>query len=126
MTGGLLEQLYAAWLRLYRRSKYSNVRRVASMSEVPKRLGSSIYLVGPDDALKWVVMACPCRCGARIGVNLMRTRQPHWQIKLQSGTVTLRPSLWRSASTCGSHFFIERNKVRWVKQTNAEPKPLTN
>jgi hypothetical protein len=114
MTGGLLEQLHAAWLRLYRRSKYSHVRNVRSMGDVPKRLGASIYLVGAEGVPKWAVMACPCRCGARIDVKLMRARQPHWKIRLQSGTVTLWPSLCRSAKTCGSHFFIERNRVLWV------------
>lgn len=110
-----LAQLYATWLRFYRRSKYSNVRSIASMSDVPKRLGSSIYLVGSNGSPKWAVMACPCRCGARIDVNLMRIRQPYWELmRLSSTTVTLRPSLWRSKGTCGSHFFIEHNKVRWV------------
>ncbi len=114
MINTLLRRLHALGLRLHRRSRYSSVRRVGSMGDVPDRLGSAIYVVGSDATPKWAVLACPCRCGSRIEVNLMRTRQPHWQLKLHSGTVTLRPSLWRAGSTCGSHFFIERNRVRWV------------
>ena len=111
----LFNWLRAAWSRLRRRSKYSDVRHVRSMSELPEQLGSSIYLVGPDSSPKWAVMSCPCRCGSRIDVNLMRTRQPHWEVKLEFGAITLRPSLWRPAGqTCGSHFFVVRNKVRWV------------
>jgi hypothetical protein len=111
----LLNWFRAAWLRLRRRSKYSGVRHVRSMSDLPEQLGSSIYLVGPDSSPKWAVMSCPCRCGSRIDVNLMRTQQPHWEVTLEFGTITLLPSLWRrSRDTCGSHFFIVRNKVRWV------------
>ncbi len=114
MMTALLKRLHAVWLRLQRRSKYSRVRRVASMGDVPMQLGSNIYVVGSEATPKWAVLACPCRCGARIEVNLMRTRQPHWELKLHSGMVTLRPSLWRAVGTCRSHFFIERNRVRWV------------
>jgi hypothetical protein len=114
MTGRLFAWLRGLWLQLRRRSKYAEVRRVASMDEVPDVLSSAIYLVVRGGSPRWAVMSCPCRCGARIEVNLMRSQHPYWQISEEANTITLRPSLWRSNGTCMSHFFVERNNVRWV------------
>lgn len=114
MLGRFLAWLQRQWLQLRRRTKYAEVRRVASMDEVPDRPGSVIFLVVRGGIPRWTVMDCPCRCGARIEVNLMRSQHPRWDLSEGSGTVTLRPSVWRSGETCRSHFFIERNRVRWV------------
>ncbi len=114
MIGRLLVWLRELWRQLRRRSRYAEVRHVASIDEVPDRLGPAIYLVVRGGKPRWAVMSCPCRCGARIEVNLMTSQQPYWQITEEANTITLRPSLWRSHGTCRSHFFVERNNVRWV------------
>lgn len=114
MLGRLVAWLRELWRQLRRRSTYAGVRRVASMDEVPEVLGSVIYLVVRGGSPRWVVMSCPCRCGARIEVNLMKSQHPYWQITEEANTITLRPSLWRSHGTCESHFFVDRNNIRWV------------
>ena len=40
------------------------------MSELPPRVRNALYIVGLP--AKWAVLDCPCRCGERIVVNLMR------------------------------------------------------
>lgn len=84
------------------------------MDDLPKHLGGTIYVISRGSASRWVVLECPCRCGTRIQVNLMASQQPCWRIIEEADTVTLRPSLWRASGTCMSHFFVERNYVRWV------------
>lgn len=114
MIDSLLRWLRRLWLRLRRRSEYAEVRRVESMDDLPEQLGSAIYLVVRGDRPRWVVMECPCRCGDRVEVNLMQSRDPCWRLTQEEDKLSLQPSLWRPKDTCGSHFFIERNRVRWV------------
>jgi len=96
---------------------YRSVMTVASMDEVPKLLGETIYLVERSGMLRWAVLMCPCRCGKRIEVNLMRSRWPHWRVRRHwDQSVTLMPSLWLSKDDCGSHFWIYRNRVVWVSE----------
>jgi hypothetical protein len=115
MTNNFLGPLRQLWLKVRRRSSYVAVRHVTSMNELPAHLGAFIYLVVRDGVTRWAVIECPCRCGARIQINLMRSRRPFWALLESDGKATFRPSLWRSGDTCGSHFFIEKNKVKWVQ-----------
>lgn len=114
MISALLHSIRSLWQAIWRRNSYARVLEVASMDEVPKHPRGSIYLVSRGGVMRWAVIACPCRCGHNIQVNLMKTVQPHWDFKHRNGTLTLQPSLWRSIETCGSHFFVEDNQVRWV------------
>lgn len=114
MTSALVRWIRCIWLELRRRGSYGHVLVVNSMDEVPKHPGGTVYLVSRGDIPRWAVVSCPCRCGENIQVNLMKSVQPHWDLEHRDGKLTLRPSLWRSAETCGSHFFVEKNRVRWV------------
>lgn len=114
MTDRLFRWFRQLWLRLRRRSKYAEVRRVESMDDLPEQLGSAIHLVVRGGTPRWAVFACPCQCRARIQVNLMKGQFPCWTMTEDAETITLFPSLWRSEGTCGSHFFIQHNRVRWL------------
>jgi hypothetical protein len=109
----LLSRLWNVWRRLRRRNRFTRVVMVDSMDSLPKRLGSSLYVVGGAHP-KWVVVSCPCGCGERIDVNLMRTRRPTWQLSLESDQVSLHPSLWVPKERCGSHFIVRKNRIDWV------------
>lgn len=103
--------------RLNKTSAYSSVITVASMDDVPKRLGRTVYLIERGGKLRWAVLMCPCRCGKRIEVNLMGSRWPRWRVRRHSNrSITLMPSLWLSAEDCGSHFWVYRNRVIWVSE----------
>ena len=105
--------------RMLRRPSRLRVSEVSTMSDVPKSLARDhIYLVGPRNQQKWAIMACPCGCGDRIDVNLMRARRPAWPLKWRRGEVDLSPSLWRPKSTCGSHFWLRGSRIVWVGKTN--------
>lgn len=85
---------------------------VTSRSELPRFLGSALYIVGENP--KWVVLKCPCGCGETIDVNLMKSRSPFWTVLMRDGKATLRPSIWVPAERCGSHFFINDSRIDWV------------
>jgi hypothetical protein len=109
----IFAKLWNAWRWLRRRNRFTKVVMVDSMDGLPMRLGSSLYVVGGSQP-KWIVMSCPCGCGERIDVNLMRTRRPTWQLSLQGGQVSLHPSLWVPKERCGSHFIIRNSRITWV------------
>lgn len=101
-------------LRRERVAHYSAVRPIPSRDELPADLGSDIFIVERNGKPLWAVLSCPCKCGDRIDVNLMRSRRPYWRLRKYKGAVSLYPSLWVSSDKCGSHFFLVRNTVRWV------------
>lgn len=101
------------WRSIRRRHRIDRVVYVGSMSELPKKLKGDLYIVGGAKP-KWAVLACPCKCGDRIDVNLMERRHPSWRLVSDGKLVTLHPSLWMPKDKCGSHFWIRRNKVEWV------------
>lgn len=104
------------WKRLRRRHSFDRVVRVGSMADLPAKLGGTLYVVSEHGhSAKWTVLDCPCRCGERIYVNLMKSRDPHWQLRLLGDELTLRPSLWVPQDKCGSHFWVKRNIIEWVK-----------
>ena len=86
---------------------------VRGMSDVPTRLGDVAYVVGGDSP-KWLVISCPCGCGRRIDVNLMRSLAPHWTLVQGEEGLTVHPSLWQPNTSCGSHFWIRGGRVFWV------------
>jgi hypothetical protein len=85
---------------------------VNGMADLPSDLGDRLYVVGARP--KWAILACPCKCGERINVNLMSSRRPCWRLRLNDNKATLHPSLWMPTDKCGSHFWLERNEIRWV------------
>ncbi len=108
----LWKRLLRFWRSLWRRKAISRVILVPSMGDVPSNLDDVLYVVGEKP--KWAVLACPCRCGERIDVNLMSSRRPSWRLSMDNGQATLHPSLWLPQERCGSHFWLERNVIRWV------------
>jgi hypothetical protein len=97
------------------------------MSEVPSlhlrnvvRSRSEVVgqLVSPGDAVlvergvpRWLVMQCPCGCGAEIPINLDSRAGPAWRLyNHPKRGITLFPSVWRDTD-CESHFIIRRDHI---------------
>lgn len=95
--------------------RYIGVKWIRSREALPADLGEHIYVVDKCGKPIWAIMRCPCGCGDRIEVNLMRTIQPRWRLRKHIAAISLFPSLWVSGDKCGSHFFLIRNTVRWVE-----------
>lgn len=85
------------------------------MTEVPENLGADLYVVRRQGLDRRAVFACPCRCGRRIDLSLMKGDWPHWSLDNSKGKVTLRPSVWLRADSCSSHFFVRENRIVWVR-----------
>lgn len=98
--------------RAVRRRAYSRVVRVAPGCDVDRLAQRGvIVMITKGDHPSWVVLACPCRCGQLLRVNVMATVHPHWRIVMMRG-FTLAPSL--DVAPCGSHFWLRDGQVHWV------------
>ena len=100
------------WRQVRRRRRIDRIVQIDSMSELPRRLGNSLFVVGSPP--KWAVLRCPCGCGERIDVNLMKSKAPRWTLELEQDGASLNPSLWMPADKCESHFWIRRNRICWA------------
>jgi len=54
---------------------------------------------------------CCCGCETEVVTPLSPT---DWQMTFDGETITLSPSIGNSTWPCGSHYWIERNRVIWV------------
>ena len=78
-----------------------------------------LVVVGTPENPKWLRFSCPCACGDEIVLNLMQAYYPRWTIcRHPDRTITVNPSV--STTTCGSHFWLRRNRVSWVDDTRSD------
>jgi hypothetical protein len=110
----LFHNLRKLWKKFSHRRYFRRVVTVSSMPELPKVLDANTFYIIGAPSPKWAVLMCPCGCGERLNVNLMRSRQPSWQLAVQGDRVSLSPSLWRPNYTCKSHFWVRDNDIHWV------------
>lgn len=85
---------------------------------VQTRGEASGQLKSPGDAVliergrpRWLLLSCPCGCGAEIPINLDPRAGPAWRLyKSAKVGFSVFPSVWRD-SDCGSHFIIWRDSI---------------
>jgi hypothetical protein len=105
------------WLMHYTPLHYTHLRVVEDMSSADHVAANEIVFVGSRKHPKWAILMCPCGCGERLHVDLMKTHNPHWSARIEkNGSVSFRPSLWVDESRCGSHFFVRRGQVVWCSE----------
>lgn len=102
------------WRRRKPRKAFAGaVQLESSVDPGPHLKAGKLVLVGPKEKPKWLRFQCPCGCGDVIALNLMASHYPRWTVEIhEDGTLSAMPSI--DATTCGSHFWIRRNQIRWV------------
>lgn len=85
-------------------------------NDLPEQMKDGVLYVLGESPYQWSVgFLCPCGCRAIIQLNLLKEARPQWGlIRHTDGTYSLTPSVWRKVG-CKSHFFFERNQIRWCK-----------
>jgi len=101
--------------------------RFTVKSRVKSRAEASAHLKQPGDAVivdregpRWLILSCPCGCGAELPVNLDRRAGPAWRLYESHKGVSIYPSVWRDTD-CMSHFIIWRNNVLMLGAEHNEP-----
>ncbi len=71
------------------------------------------YLMGSNYKYWLVSLKCPCGCNEEIHLNLIKSSYPYWDVVIESNSLTIKPSVWRTKG-CKSHFFIEKGVIKWI------------
>lgn len=82
--------------------------------ELPAVLPPRALVVAREGEDLWSAgLICPCGCGRRLEVMLLREARPRWDLKVDGrGRPTLHPSIW-VADGCRSHFWLRDGVVHW-------------
>src|SRR5580700_2686245 len=92
-------------------------KRFTIKARVGSRANASSHLTRPGDAVivdrqgpRWLILCCPCGCGAEVPVNLDRRAGPAWRLYESPKGMSVYPSVWRDTD-CKSHFIIWRDNI---------------
>ncbi len=95
-------------------------------ARVNSRADASAHLKRPGDAVivdrqgpRWLVLSCPCGCGAEVPVNLDRRAGPAWRLYESPNGTSIYPSVWRDTD-CESHFIIWRDNIFMIRPLYGE------
>lgn len=75
----------------------------------PDRLESGKLYVSIEFAT--VAHSCACGCGHQVITPLSPAE---WQLTFDGESISLRPSIGNWSFDCQSHYWIEKNRVRWA------------
>jgi hypothetical protein len=82
--------------------------------ELPAHFATRNLYVAREDGELWSAgLTCPCRCGRRLEVMLLKDVKPRWDLSVdKDGLPSLHPSVW-VADGCRSHFWLRHGKIHW-------------
>ncbi|MBX3303009.1 MAG: hypothetical protein KF899_01230 [Parvibaculum sp.] len=104
------------WRRLIVRLTPRRSLIVVEGDMLPKRLPFWSLVMARDDCEDWSVgLRCPCGCGQRLEMMLLKGVKPRWDISVDpKGHVSLHPSVWLREG-CKSHFWVKGGKIVWCE-----------
>lgn len=82
---------------------------------IPDELSSNTIYI--SIAFATVAHRCCCGCGGEVVTPLSPT---DWQLTFDGETVSLYPSIGNWSFPCQSHYWIDRDGIRWAEQWSEE------
>lgn len=81
----------------------------------PQKLPWRNIVLAREASEDWAVaFYCPCGCGKRLELLLIKEAKPNWAISIdKKDRPTLQPSVWLKRG-CKSHFWLRQGRVVWV------------
>lgn len=98
-------------------ARFSPPRRLTIIEgdSLPERLPFRNLVLAREDGEDWCIgMRCPCGCGAKLELLVLPGVKPRWDIALDGGFPSLRPSVALRRG-CRSHFWLRKGKVVWCE-----------
>lgn len=80
------------------------------VNQIPEELEDGVLYVSMQFGT--VVHKCACGCGEEVVTPL---GPAEWQLTYDGKTISLAPSIGNWGFPCRSHYWIERNNVRWAR-----------
>ncbi|WP_420882287.1 DUF6527 family protein [Sulfitobacter geojensis] len=80
----------------------------------PETLSTRHLYVCRDEGENWsAAMSCPCGCGDKLELMLLKEVKPNWTLKTDDQSPpSLHPSVWRK-SGCEAHFWLRDGHIQW-------------
>lgn len=78
---------------------------------IPSELAEGTLYISIE--YKTAVHKCICGCGNKVVTPITPT---DWQITFDGKTVSLNPSIGNWNFNCKSHYFINKNKIRYARK----------
>ncbi|MGO9475777.1 MAG: DUF6527 family protein [Rhodomicrobium sp.] len=90
--------------------------KVFEGDSLPAKLPRRALVVAREDGEDWCVgFRCPCGCGQRLEMMLLKGVTPRWDLTADNrGRVSLYPSVWLRTG-CRSHFWVRAGKIVWCE-----------
>lgn len=85
------------------------------VTTVPDSLDDGVVYVAME--YRTAVHKCFCGCGSEVATALSPT---DWKLTYDGVSVSLYPSIGNWALDCQSHYWIDRNAVKWAGQWSKE------
>lgn len=82
---------------------------------IPEKIEEGTLYISVDFAT--AVHKCCCGCGKEVVTPLSPT---DWKLLFDGVSVSLNPSIGNWSFACKSHYWIERNNIRWAPQWSDE------
>ena len=76
---------------------------------VPGRLAEGVLYV--SIAYRTAVHLCACGCGNKVATPISPA---DWKLQYDGDTVSLTPSIGNWGFPCRSHYWIDRDRIRWA------------
>jgi hypothetical protein len=78
-------------------------------STIPIELEQGVLYISKEHGT--AIHLCPCGCGNQAVISLYPVFKDGWRLTDDGNKVSVTPSILNKA--CGSHYFIEDNKILW-------------
>jgi hypothetical protein len=87
---------------------------IIACDSLPTHLPFRNVVLARDDNEDWCVgMSCPCGCGYKIELLVIKEAKPRWDITIdKNGRPSLLPSVWLQKG-CRSHFWLKNGRIIW-------------
>jgi hypothetical protein len=82
---------------------------------VPKDLEDGVLYV--SIAYSTTVHKCACGCGSKITLPINPAK---WRFLWIGDSISLWPSVGNHSFSCGSHYWIEQNRIEWAREMSPE------
>jgi hypothetical protein len=102
------------WRRLIASLTPRRSLKIVASDMLPEKLPLWNLVLARDDGDDWSVgMRCPCGCGQRLEMMLLKEVKPRWDVSVDPrGRISLHPSVWLREG-CKSHFWVRAGKIVW-------------
>lgn len=109
--------LKSLWLRrLVARFTPRRSLKIVEGDMLPAKLPRRNLVLARDRDEDWSVgLHCPCGCGERLEMMLLKGVKPRWDVSVDRlGYVSLHPSVWLQKG-CKSHFWVRSGRIIWCE-----------